>query len=147
MTSARLTRQHADLTRFLFEAKDHGYADIQRARPTTERDHSLTIGYESGDWRLHDNFFGGEPYGGRAVVFVKGRPLCSEVPRSSRTGPSRTPWASTAPSKTSGARRPFTETAGRSMGPASPAGSSTGGVASDGTYPPPRLAPGPSGRL
>jgi Domain of unknown function (DUF5680) len=75
VTKDRLATQPADLTRFLFEAKDHGYADIQRVRPTAERDHSLTMDYESGDWRFHDNFFGGEPYGGRAVVFVKGRPL------------------------------------------------------------------------
>jgi Domain of unknown function (DUF5680) len=75
MTKERFATQPADLTRFLFEAKDHGYADIQRVRPTAERDHSLTMDYESGDWRFHDNFFGGEPYGGRAVVFVKGRPL------------------------------------------------------------------------
>jgi hypothetical protein len=69
----------ADLTRFLFEANQHGYAAGQRARTTKERDHSITIDYESGDWRLHDNFFGGEPYGGRAVVFLKGRPLWMAV--------------------------------------------------------------------
>ena len=29
----------------------------------------VTIPYEKGDWKSHDNFFGGEPYGGRIIVF------------------------------------------------------------------------------
>ena len=30
--------------------------------------------FEDGDFRYHDNYFGGEPYGGREVVFYKGKP-------------------------------------------------------------------------
>jgi hypothetical protein len=139
MTNDGLAMQHTELTRFLFDAKDHGYADIQRGRPTAERDHSLTMGCESGDWRFHDNFFGGEPYGGRAELPLRG-------PEKFSGGPSCTAWPSTAPSKSSGVRRPFTETAVRSMRPASPADSSTGGVASDGTYPRPPTRVGGSVR-
>lgn len=44
-----------------------------------EADSSRTIEFEDGDYRMHDNFFGGEPYGGRLVVFYKDKPLFMEV--------------------------------------------------------------------
>ena len=69
----------ADLLRFLGEAHRRGYAAGQNAPTVREADHSTTIAYESGAWRFHDNYFGGEPYGGRAVVFVNGRPLWMAV--------------------------------------------------------------------
>ena len=31
--------------------------------------------FEDGDWKYHDNYFGGEPYGGREVVFFKSKPI------------------------------------------------------------------------
>jgi hypothetical protein len=65
----------ADLLRFLGDANSHGYAAGRNALTVREADHSTTIVYESGAWRFHDNYFGGEPYGGRAVVFVNGRPV------------------------------------------------------------------------
>jgi len=40
-----------------------------------EKDGSTTISYRSGDWESQDNFFGGEPYGGRQVVFYKKQPV------------------------------------------------------------------------
>ena len=47
-----------------------GSADLVR-----EEDGSQTIAFEDGDWRMHDNFFGGEPYGGRQVVFHEDTPV------------------------------------------------------------------------
>jgi len=63
------------LLRFLMEASRRGYAAASSAVQTREADHSTTIVLEQGDWRFHDNFFGGEPYGGREVVFFQGRPV------------------------------------------------------------------------
>lgn len=49
------------------------------AKTVKEPDGSRTIEYSEGDYRMHDNFFGGEPYGGRLVVFYKEAPLLMEV--------------------------------------------------------------------
>lgn len=65
----------ADLLRFLRDANQRGYAAGRAARQHRESDHSTTIAYEMGEWTFHDNYFGGEPYGGRSVVFRKGRPV------------------------------------------------------------------------
>lgn len=37
------------------------------------KDNSRTIEYENGDWRYHDKYFGGEPYGGREIVHYRGK--------------------------------------------------------------------------
>lgn len=58
---------------FLVEANNYGYA--AEAKEKKESDHSNTIEYRSGDWRYQDNYFGGEPYGGREVVFYKDQPV------------------------------------------------------------------------
>lgn len=42
---------------------------------TKEPDGSRSITFEDGDWQMHDNFFGGEPYGGRMVVLYKNKPV------------------------------------------------------------------------
>ena len=65
--------------RFLLEASQQGYAAGSGAVKTREADQSTTIVHEQGDWRLHDNYFGGEPYGGREVVFFRGRPVWMAV--------------------------------------------------------------------
>jgi hypothetical protein len=49
------------------------------AKITKELDGSRTIEYAEGDYRMHDNFFCGEPYGGRPVVFYKEEALLLEV--------------------------------------------------------------------
>jgi uncharacterized protein DUF5680 len=67
------------LLRFLMDASRHGYAAGRSAVKTREADHSTTIVLEHGEWRLHDNYFGGEPYGGREVVFLGGRPVWMAV--------------------------------------------------------------------
>ena len=60
------------LKQFLIEANKAGYAS--GIDPRKEKDGSSTITYKSGDWSMNDNFFGGEPYGGRELVFRKGKP-------------------------------------------------------------------------
>jgi hypothetical protein len=64
-----------DLKIFLVEATQFGYGNPDKAKVEKEKDLSTTIQYENGDWRIHDNFFGGEPYGGREVVFYKNKPV------------------------------------------------------------------------
>lgn len=50
-----------------------------QAKTIAEADGSRTIEYSEGDYHMHDNFFGGEPYGGRLVIFYKNQPLFLEV--------------------------------------------------------------------
>src|SRR3989344_4977369 len=63
------------LKKFLIEANKAGYSTGQYDKIVIEKDKSNTISYESGDFRAHDNFFGGEPYGGRYIVLYKGNPI------------------------------------------------------------------------
>lgn len=51
------------------------YASGDGKKWIKEKDGSTTIPFEKGDFKSHDNFFGGEPYGGRVVVFYKNRPV------------------------------------------------------------------------
>ena len=64
---------------FLQDASRRGYAAGRSAGKTREADHSTTIVLEHGEWRFHDNYFGGEPYGGREVVFLRGQPVWMAV--------------------------------------------------------------------
>lgn len=60
------------LRQFLLEANKSGYANEAGSKNwIKEKDGSTTIIFESGDFRMHDKFFGGEPYGGNEVVFFK----------------------------------------------------------------------------
>jgi hypothetical protein len=68
-----------DLLQFLRDAHRRGYAAGQTAPTMREDDHSTTIVYQCGEGRFHDNYFGGEPYGGRAVVFLNERPVWMAV--------------------------------------------------------------------
>ncbi|MDR9866111.1 DUF5680 domain-containing protein, partial [Pseudomonas baetica] len=63
----------------LVAANRRGYSAGSAVTKTAEADRSTTIVFESGEWRFHDNYFGGEPYGGRAVAFFKGRPIWMAV--------------------------------------------------------------------
>ena len=63
------------LKNFLVEANRAGYAGGERKKWVKEKDGSTTISFKKGLWRSHDNFFGGEPYGGRTVVFYKNKPV------------------------------------------------------------------------
>lgn len=63
------------LRSFIVKAHKSGYASGEDRTWKKEKDLSTTITYEAGDWQMHDNFFGGEPYGGREVVFYKNKPV------------------------------------------------------------------------
>lgn len=64
-----------DLKRFLIESNNAGYAAGNSKKWIKEKDGSTTIPFEKGKWRSNDNFFGGEPYGGRNVVFLENKPV------------------------------------------------------------------------
>ena len=63
-----------DLVEFLHQAHLSGYAAgagvERRVSPTGE----VTVSFESGSRRFEDSYFGGEPYGGRAIALRDGRP-------------------------------------------------------------------------
>jgi hypothetical protein len=65
----------SDLKRFLALANKAGYASGNRKSLTKEKDHSTTIRFKSGFWEFHDNYFGGEPYGGREIISYKNQPV------------------------------------------------------------------------
>jgi hypothetical protein len=60
-----------ELCKFLVKAKKSTYAAGEAAKKIVEADKSTTLIFEDGDWKYHDNYFGGEPYGGREVVFFQ----------------------------------------------------------------------------
>jgi len=64
-----------ELCKFLVEAKRSTYAAGDLAKKIVNDDKSTTLIFESGDWKYHDNYFGGEPFGGREVVFYRGEPV------------------------------------------------------------------------
>ena len=64
-----------ELCKFLVKAKKSTYAAGDSAPKIVNDDKSTTLVFESSDWKYHDNYFGGEPYGGREVVFFKGQPV------------------------------------------------------------------------
>jgi hypothetical protein len=64
-----------DLCKFLVKAKKTTYAVGDLAKKIINDDKSTTLTFEEGDWKYHDNYFGGEPYGGREVVFFKNEPV------------------------------------------------------------------------
>lgn len=64
----------ASLRTFLLKANKAGYAAGDDNKWINEPDKSTTIIYKVGKWRMHDNFFGGEPYGGRMTVSYDNKP-------------------------------------------------------------------------
>lgn len=65
--------QSADLKGFIFAASRATYASGDESIKVRQPDGSTTIEYHEGEWSFHDNYFGGEPYGGREVVFYRGK--------------------------------------------------------------------------
>ena len=63
------------LCKFLVEAKKATYAAGETAKKIVEADKSTTLIFEDGDFKHHDNYFGGEPFGGREVVFLQNNPI------------------------------------------------------------------------
>jgi len=64
-----------ELCKFLVKAKKATYASGDDAKKIIGDDKSTTIVFEDGDWKYHDNYFGGEPFGGREVVFFQDQPV------------------------------------------------------------------------
>lgn len=62
------------LRQFLIDSNNAGYAGGEERKWIKEPDGSTTIPFEKGPWKSHDNFFGGEPYGGRIIVSYENRP-------------------------------------------------------------------------
>lgn len=64
------------LKEYLYKVAKEGYANAEKENTwVKEENGSTTITHSDGDFSMHDNFFGGEPYGGREVVFYKGKPV------------------------------------------------------------------------
>jgi hypothetical protein len=63
------------LISFITEANKAGYASGQDNVWKKQPDGSTTITYKNEDWLFCDNYFGGEPYGGREVVFYRNKPV------------------------------------------------------------------------
>ncbi|MFA5023014.1 MAG: DUF5680 domain-containing protein [Candidatus Paceibacterota bacterium] len=84
----KITDHLPELEAFLDEANKSGYATGESPAWVKEADGSTTIAHESKDglWRYHDNFFGGEPYGGREVVFREGKAVWMMVYYGAITG-------------------------------------------------------------
>ena len=64
-----------ELKQFIHNASKNTYASGDTNIREKNEDGSTTIVYEDGGYRYHDNYFGGEPYGGREVVFYKEKPI------------------------------------------------------------------------
>lgn len=75
MMNYREKTTNSDLLReFLVAANAAGYASGEEKKWVKESDGSTTIHFEQGVFHSHDNFFGGEPYGGRCIVFHENTP-------------------------------------------------------------------------
>ena len=64
-----------DVKKYLLESAKTGYASGDTKTWVKEEDFSTTITNSIGDFRMQDNFFGGEPYGGREVIFNRNKPI------------------------------------------------------------------------
>jgi len=64
-----------ELKKFLVKAKKATYAAGEAAKSIKEPDQSTSLIFTAGDWKYHDNYFGGEPFGGREVAFYKDKPV------------------------------------------------------------------------
>ncbi len=63
-----------DLQKFLVKAKTKGYASSGESGAVVENDMSKSTRFFEGSYSLHDNWFGGEPFGGREVVWKDEKP-------------------------------------------------------------------------
>ncbi len=64
-----------ELCEFLVDAKKSTYAAWESAKKIKEKDKSTTLIYEKDDFKYHDNYFWGEPFWWREVVFHKEEPI------------------------------------------------------------------------
>jgi len=65
------------LKQFLLYCGREGYATLdsnpEAKREETDGSTTITLGQDG--WNFHDNYFGGEPFGGREVVFYQTQPV------------------------------------------------------------------------
>lgn len=61
------------LKQFIVKAHQNGFTVQDENQFIKEANGSTTILFSDGDYKMEDNFFGGEPYGGREVVYFKGK--------------------------------------------------------------------------
>lgn len=66
---------HPALKNFILSASRATYASGNETMKQKQADGSTTIEYKEGPYSYHDNYFGGEPYGGREVVFLNDKPI------------------------------------------------------------------------
>lgn len=64
-----------NLAEFIVKANRATYASGDSSLAKKETDSSTTLTFAEGDWSYHDNYFGGEPFGGREVVHYQGKPV------------------------------------------------------------------------
>lgn len=64
-----------ELKTFMYEANQLGYLTGNYKDWIKEKDGSTTICYAKENWKMLDNFFGGEPFGGRLTIFYKNKPV------------------------------------------------------------------------
>lgn len=70
-----MTMSTEELRKFLIYCGKEGYAALQDEDEVREADQSTSITLTQGDWKFHDNYFGGEPFGGREIIFYKNQPV------------------------------------------------------------------------
>ncbi|MEK9157395.1 MAG: DUF5680 domain-containing protein [Patescibacteria group bacterium] len=63
------------LKNFILDASRATYASGDETIKQKQPDGSTTFEYKRGEYSYHDNYFGGEPYGGREVVFLNDKPI------------------------------------------------------------------------
>lgn len=63
------------LREFILKASRATYASGDSSIKEKQEDGSTTIRFEDGEYTFHDNYFGGEPYGGREVVLLNNKPI------------------------------------------------------------------------
>jgi hypothetical protein len=63
------------LKKFILEASRATYASGNESLKQKQDDGSTTIIYKNDKYKYHDNYFGGEPYGGREVIFLDNKPI------------------------------------------------------------------------
>jgi len=64
-----------NLKNFIFEASQATYASGDESIKKKQADGSTTIEFQKGNYKYNDNYFGGEPYGGREVIFLENKPI------------------------------------------------------------------------
>ena len=64
-----------NLCKFLVKAKKATYASGDNSKSIKESDGSTSLVFTEDNFKYHDNYFGGEPYGGREVVFFDDKPV------------------------------------------------------------------------